>query len=579
MRSLAGLLGASASVFLSACGSGGGGGGGGGGGTPPPAEVVLFVSDAPSDDLIRLQGSANSLVLFDDSGGSTDNFLASALYPINLVSLDLEAVPVASVQVPPGQYVSAFLSLSAPTLSARTKDPTLGDVPITSLPAVSASFLSPLDLKSGDLVGIVLDIDLVRSTFFDVGTGSLVFLPSQRPMILSAGAPVALFEGIVRKLRASQKIVEVDVVPPDADMPLLGPIEFEIENTDLLLGPGGSPLSGTSAFFGAVEIGDRVAASGVWNPAGFVDASFARIETGSGVVVEIEGPLLLVNPPLQSFTLQIATVRTGASLVDAELAPLGDPGAVNVTWDGLTSFSLLEPPGASSPGALLVGQEVRVRFDSFSVVGPPATVSAPAAAVEILDTAEIFEGVVTDTASLPASMVVTLDPTDPHVLGFLVSGPISFELGGISPPRLLVDEGFALTVNDFLPGQRVHFLGTLTGAAPSQTVVADSADILPGRISDSTVTSVNPSTARFLCTFDTMTEPVDPFGGAPPTSPAMVQIEPGALLLNPLGNPIGLQEFANLSAQFGMNLHADFQGVAAPVGGLLRAFDVRLTTQ
>jgi len=583
MRALPSLLPVAISLLVPACGSDGGGGGGGGG-APSPAEVVFFISDAPTDDLIRLQGSLNSVVLFDDAGGSTGNVLANALYPMNLIGLDLGAVPVGATSIPAGRYVSAFLSFSTPTLSARTKNPILGEVPVVALPAISASFLAPLDLAPGDLAGIVLDIDLVRSAILDPGSGGLVFLPNQRPGVLAAGGSVELFDGIVRRVRKSKKLLEVDVTspePPVAPNPpvSLGVLDVIVDNNDLLVGAGGTPFSGLTPFFGAVEVGDRIAVSGAWNSVGFVDASFVRIETGSGNVVEIDGRVLFVNSPGQTFLLQIASVRSGKPIVDGAFAMLGNTSAVNVLWDGLTSFLLLDPAGAASGGALAVGQEVRVRFDAFAAMGPPVTVTTPAAAVEILDSDEIFEGVVTDTSALPVSVEVTLDPTDPHVLGLLVSTPLPFELGGIAPPRLRLGNGPVLSVNDFQVGQRVWWLGVLTGTAPSQTVVAAEAEVLPGRISDSVVTSVNPSTSRFTCTFDSMTEPVDPFGGAPPASPVTVQVEPGALLLGPLGSPINLMEFQNLSAQFGPNLHADFQGINSPSGTFLRAFDVRLTVQ
>src|SRR5262245_16465963 len=344
-----------------ACGgSGGGGGGGGGGPNLPPPRITVFLSDSPGYDLLSLVASVDSLVLFRQGGGDTGDLLPTA-FPVDLASLQGTNLPIASATIQAGIYVSAFLAFTG-GIEARSE----GGLPVTVSTAIgsaTAALASPLTLANGQEVALQLDVDLTRSLV--VSGGGLVFAPLFSPRPLAGGSRVAEFDAVVTAESPGQGTFRADLVPQDAGT-ALGSIEVEVEGSDLLVGANGLPFASAGAFFSALAVGQRVAVRGTWQAAGFVDATSAKIETGSGVVVEITGPVLAVDSANTVLALEIGSIESGAAVADPVLASFGNPAAILLDFDASTSFYVEDPPATATSLDLRVGQRVRARFVTFA---------------------------------------------------------------------------------------------------------------------------------------------------------------------------------------------------------------------
>src|SRR5262245_23774385 len=356
-------------VSGAACGNGGGGDGGGGGGPNlPPPRVTVFLSDSPGSDLLSLVASVDSLVLFRQGGGDTGDLLPTA-FPVDLASLQGTNLPIASATIQAGIYVSAFLAFTG-GIEARSE----GGLPVTVSTAIgsaTAALPSPLTIANGDEVALQLDVDLTRSLV--VSGSGLVFAPLFSPRPLAGGSRVAEFDAVVTAESPSQGTFRADLVPQDSTTPL-GSIEVEVEGSDLLVAATGLPFPSAGAFFSALAVGQRVAVRGAWQSAGFVDATSARIETGSNISVEITGPVIAVDPPSSAFVLEIGAIESGAAIAEPVLASFGNPPAILVDFDASTSFNVEDPPATAGSLDLRVGQRVRARFVTFA--GFPMRVEA-----------------------------------------------------------------------------------------------------------------------------------------------------------------------------------------------------------
>lgn len=555
-----------------ACSGGGGGGGGGGGPNLPPPTVTVFLSDSPADDLLSLVTPIEALVLWRQGGGDSGNLLETTV-PVDLVALRDTNLPIAQATVPPGIYNAASLTLPFGGIAARAE----AGFPVTvnSFGGPVSNFFEPISIANGQEVALQLELDLTRQ--LTSSGGGLFLVPRTLGFALPAGARVAEFDAVVTAETASQGIFRADLVPQDSGT-ALGSIQVEVEGTDLLVGADGQLLPSTGAFFSALSVGSRVAVRGTWQAAGFVDATSARIETGSGVTVEITGPILAVDPFNTILALQVGSIESGAAIADPVLDSFGNPAAILLDFDASTTFFLEDPPATASSLDLRVGQRVRARFVTFA--GFPLRVDS--VSIERLEAD--FEGTITDTAGLPSSLVVTLDADDPHVLGLLVSGPLQVDLSAVGTPTLLLrgspplNLGTSSADSDLLVGQRV----TIRGVSVPAGIAATGLEVHPGRVATGTVTFVNAGAGTFDCMF-AGPDPTDPFGGTT-ASPSTVQVQtssPAFLLLGTNDTPITMAGMASafLNPPPGQSLRADFQGVGSQTAGTLRAFDVRLRYQ
>ncbi len=551
-----------------ACSGGGGGGGGGGGPNLPPPRVTVFLSDSPGDDLLSLVATVDGLVLQRQGGGTTGDLLPAEL-PVDFVALRKTNLPIASATIQSGVYESATLAFAG-GVEARAEAP----APVTvsmPFPGSIAPLTSLLTIANGEEVALQLDLDLTRSLL--VSGGALAFVPRFSARPLAGGCRVAEFDAVVTAESPSQGTFRADVVPQDSTTSL-GSIEVEVEGTDLLVGASGQVLPSVGAFFSAVSVGTRVAVRGTWQAAGFVDATSARIETGSGITVEITGPILVHDPLDTAFVLQVGSIESGVAIADPVV---GDFPALVLDYDASTSFFIEDPPATASSLDLRVGQRLRARFVTFA--GFPLRVET--VSIERLE--PDFEGTVSDTAGLPGSLVVNLDADDPQVLGGLVlaTDPIQVDLSAAGTPTLLLrgspplNLGTSSADSDLLVGQRVAIRGALVPAG----IAASALEVLPGRVVTGTVTSVNAGAGTFNCTF-VGPDPTDPFGGTT-TSPSTVQVQVSSPALVLLGTNNAPTTMAGMSSAFlnpppGQSLKAEFLGIGSQSAATLRAFDVRL---
>lgn len=155
-------------LLASGCGSGSGGSGKTFTGN---TTVVVFASSTANDQLFQFSTGLSNLTLTPQSGPSVSLFTSSI--GEEFMHLNGHAEPIATVSIPQGSYTSAILTLNGafPACAGQSTGALLIDESLGGLNGITSA---PIQLSqpitiSGNLMGLVLDMDVAKTALFNGG--------------------------------------------------------------------------------------------------------------------------------------------------------------------------------------------------------------------------------------------------------------------------------------------------------------------------------------------------------------------------------------------------------------------------
>jgi len=348
-------------LLLPACGGGGGGGGGG-------ATADVLIGDAPSDDLLSFSAVVQSVRLQREDLSFTGDLVSSL--EVEFLGLNGALVFLAHGRIPAGTYVALEVGFAPGGYLAQRGDDGSAVTIVASENVYLAPLPAPLAVATGDYVRLTADLDLLSSLSGDASSGSLDFSPSGNGSSDdgSEDAPIDELKGRVLSKDLATRLIRVDgFVGPQSSVHL-GTIEVHVGNGAVLLDNDNQSLS-VEAFFAALIAGTSfLEVHGNLALGGTVEATRLEIEDdlgggGGSNPVRIEG--FVTDLSQGSFGLRIRRIKDGASIAQPVLDGLGNPDTIQVSFDQGTLF-VFDTGGLTDSGALANGQEVQVRFASFT---------------------------------------------------------------------------------------------------------------------------------------------------------------------------------------------------------------------
>lgn len=539
---------------LTACGGGGGGGGSTG------ASVDLLIGDAPADDLLAFTATVSSARLQRDDGTFTGN-LAENL-EVEFLSLQTTLAFLAHGRVPPGTYTAVEVSFVPGSYSALSDDSRPVTV-VSTADTYLAPLPAPLTVAPGQYFRFSIDLDLFASLSGSVGNGTITFSPggSCRSDDGSSEAAIDEVKGRVVSTDVLASTLVVDAFVGRGGSVPLGRVSVHVNPATLLLDNGGGTLTEAQFFAGLgttplLEIHGNLAAGGT------IEASRIEYEDsfgggGGGGRVRIEGKVDDLGTG--QLALRIRRIKDGEAIAGPVLAGLADPAVIDVTFDGATQF-LFDSGALTDASALAVGQEVKVRFCSFS------SSPFPGCQIEIDDT----PGFTAELGGHAGSLVVNLDPRDAAVTAGLVADaatPVALRLGA-APIVLNVPGDVSLTVADLTPGLLMEPHGDLSGDPGAPVLDVQRIVVRPGFLEGATLADVAQAAGNLVVDGGSF---VDPFGGTVTPGPLLVWVESACTIDGAAHDLTSLAELARTRP-----VTLDVRGIAGKGADEVRAFAIRV---
>jgi hypothetical protein len=555
------LLCAAFAVLAVACGGGGGGGGG------ATVATDLLIKDATVDGLLSFTVKVQSLQLVDSATGALTADVLDEDVAIELIGAGAAPRWVSRAQLPVGAYRGVQAGLDVSATVARNLSGALVAVTPTAA-SFTTNFATPLTVaagSAGSFPQIVLDIDLAASLTGDAATPPIVFTPVGILTAQATGAlPIGIdeVEGVVRAVNGATDFV-VDAFADDDRVVALGRIKVTPSPTALLVDPNGQTYASAAAFFAAltpdlasVEVHGSLVNGGIL-------ASRIEVEHAAGgvaYVVKLEGVALDVDTAANTFDLVVVEVEKGAVVANPLLASLGNTIACD--YDAAARF-LLDENVPTTEAGFVSGQRIKAKFAVFA--GAPFR----AVVVEIEGQPE-FEGVITNVAGLPNSLVMRLEPGNAALGGSVASTTtdVTVDLSG-STLRLDTAGAPALATAQLKVGQRLEVRGAISGPNTAPTIAASRTEVHAGRASG-VVTSVSPGTGQFTFTIASVD---DPFGGTVTAGPATATVNASCVFGDEADDAASFYAlFANLGA--GQSLEVEVHGLGLSLANHVEAYEV-----
>jgi hypothetical protein len=555
------LLCAAFAVLAVACGGGGGGGGG------ATVATDLLIKDATVDGLLSFTVKVQSLQLVDSATGALTADVLDEDVAIELIGAGAAPRWVSRAQLPVGAYRGVQAGLDVSATVARNLSGALVAVTPTAA-SFTTNFATPLTVaagSAGSFPQIVLDIDLAASLTGDAATPPIVFTPVGILTAQATGAlPIGIdeVEGVVRAVNGATDFV-VDAFADDDRVVALGRIKVTPSPTALLVDPNGQTYASAAAFFAAltpdlasVEVHGSLVNGGIL-------ASRIEVEHAAGgvaYVVKLEGVALDVDTAANTFDLVVVEVEKGAVVANPLLASLGNTIACD--YDAAARF-LLDENVPTTEAGFVSGQRIKAKFAVFA--GAPFR----AVVVEIEGQPE-FEGVITNVAGLPNSLVMRLLPGNAALGGSVASTTtdVTVDLSG-STLRLDTAGAPALATAQLKVGQRLEVRGAISGPNTAPTIAASRTEVHAGR-ARGVVTSVSPGTGQFTFTIASVD---DPFGGTVTAGPATATVNASCVFGDEADDAASFYAlFANLGA--GQSLEVEVHGLGLSLVNHVEAYEV-----
>ncbi len=567
-RALGTLLGA----FLAAC-TDGHEGSVAPGAQPLPAGADFLLGDAALDGLSAFEAEVESLRLERQDGTLTGESLAASLR-IEFTGLSARSRLIAHADFPSGDYAGARVRFRPLGYVARNLDGAPVEV-VAAADEFLAPFAAPQEIAPMERVSVAIDLDLVRSLAGDPATGPLAFTPRGSAAVERAAA-LALDEFDALVTARDTGTLALTLVPfADGERRVpIDPFSAGIGPDSRLVDRQGF-LFDQAAFFytllvpglSVVHVAASLRAGG--DPLLLVERLELEDQDGGAspisavFPVALDGRVVGLRPGI-SFDLAVREIERGSVLAApffASRAGGPDPLTIQVAFDGR---ALVFAAGDVVPaGALAVGQEVKVRFPSFS--GEPFL----AARVAILEPVPSVAGRVVST-DLSGGIELALSPGDPLLRAGLVASsatPVAVALGE-APIALETAGEPALLPGDLVSGPGLLVRGRLSGPPERPLLAAEQVRVRAGRLAGATVTQAS-EVGGFLTTSGGSLE--ESFGA--PLVPQTLILVPDAIFL---GAARSRAEFFALwdALEGGDVLEVDVEGLAAGTGGDARAFTI-----
>jgi len=558
---LAGLLGL---ALLSAPSCGGGGSSSAGSKAEDNGTVSLVTGDAAVDGLSSVCLTVQAVQFRRPNGTLTANLL-KAPRRFNFLQLQNLQALLGLVEIPRGTFFSAVISVDPTTVEARDMNGAPVAVSVVSSSdekEFEGSASSRLKVKGGGFQTVALEIDLANSVDSNPG-GGIFFDLNLRAREEMGSVDLDSFSGRVTSVNRPGSFFTMDLEDREDSGEDHGRFRVDVQDSDFLFDSQGTPFATAAAFLASLAVGKKVNVRGTMKGNGRIDASSAGEDDDSSVLAKIKGRIQSIDTVAGTFDLLILEIEKGRSTVQPVLDALGNPGVITISFTAMTPV-IGEDGGAPLDSSVLKpGLKVKVRFSAFQAPMP-----FPAAAIEVEDVATEFEGRISDNSGLPNSIQVTLDSDDPAVVNGLVDGPVTVDLTGLAPGSPYLDAGPkpVLNLSSLLANLKVKIKGSLSGPPMAATITATTLEVEPGRLRG-TVSSVQEMARTFVAD---VTRVDDPFGGAGPGNPAMIQVPADARIEGKNG-PITFAQFVALFQGLGAGqmLEVRVEGIADPAADVV----------
>lgn len=405
-----------------------------------------------------------------------------------------------------------------------------------------------------------------------MSTGVVTFDPIGSAQVSDGGAAVGFEElqGIVRQTDTSAGTVLVDAYHDDQLTLLFARFRIQVDPLTLLLTESDTVYLTPGDFLDDLVRGASVVeVHGELDLGGAVAPRWIRVQdlTGSvprGSRVELEGRIVGSTTGTE-FDLRINEIVEGASVALPVLGTISGP-TVRVALGPLTR-TIVGAGDVVARQSLAVGQAVKVAFGEF--LAEPF----PAALVVVDELEPRFDGRITDIAGLPAAAELHLDANEPALVAGLVTSTttdVALDLTG-STIVLDLDQEPVLLPSQLMTDLGIRVRGTLSGPPGGPNLQALETVIVPGRVVDAQVATIDEPAARFTTSGGTFSSS---FGGMVLPGPLTVVIDPLAVF----GGDASTQaEFFALFNGLGTGemLVVEALGIGSGVPNEVRAYEIR----
>jgi hypothetical protein len=459
----------------------------------------FLVMDAPIQSLVSFEALVNEIHLEGDPGGTTANLL-SAPVSVEFLGLQGKLGWLASVAaLPQGTYTGIRLVMQPGAYVARMQNGNLVAVNSTS-DTLTVDFSAPVVVDGLGYDRFELDLDLMSSLTGNVASPPLTFTPAGTIITSTGDTEIDIdeIEGVVKSVNLVASTFTFDAfVDKDMSVPL-GEVTVQVQGSTLMFQDNGMAYGSMGAMLGSmqanlttVEVHGTLGANQVMT-ADKVNVEDHNAGVGSADTVKIEG-LVSAIVPGTSFDLTIREIEKAESIANPVLSGMGDPGIITVSFDVNTSFFQNEYT-PSNEFALAVGQEVKVKFVSFTAT------PFPAAVVEIDSAFPEVDGSITDTSGAPTNLTITLGAMESPVLEGLVASdatPVDVDLSGAAI-TLDTEDDPIIAASALWAGLDVEVEGSLGGTPAAPTLSAVGFKVRPGKISYASLSSPDEPNSTFL---------------------------------------------------------------------------------
>src|SRR5438309_2477383 len=137
-----------------------------------PTNATINTGDATNDQIVKFELTVSSLTLTGSGGTATTGNMLSKTAEVEFVHQAGSFEPLALVNIPPGTYSGASLTVSSPEVVVfnNAVPPAPVKIPATlSSPSVTVTFTAPITVTSSNSTVLNFDLDLANSVTL-VGT-------------------------------------------------------------------------------------------------------------------------------------------------------------------------------------------------------------------------------------------------------------------------------------------------------------------------------------------------------------------------------------------------------------------------
>ena len=559
-----------------------------------PAQVIVMLTDAPSDEFLSLVALLDTVQFVNQNGSLTTDVLTPSVR-VELMSTATSPLLLSLSTIPFGTYTGVRLGFTgAPVgrLNNGTASPVVNIAGGGTTFTLNARFAAPTTVGENSLTRCLVDFDLEWSLVPNaVPATSYTLTPIGETRILTtpAGTPVEPIRGEVIAVNTAageltlRAFVDDDCTARAGDLVVQLAGGIPLAN---LFDSTGQQVVDQTTFLNSLTVNSTVNVGfgtvlevhGVMQENGALRASRVNTENGrlnqvgggsnGGSIVEFDG-IVITTPattPAGVFSIAVSDVEMGRSTVLTALGSI--PTVHQINYDVLTRYidatgtPITDPIGALA--TIVPGMRVKVKYTEFNT--PSAALANQASLVEVTNSVLDFEGTLNSIAGLggiPPTLVMRLDADEWAIQAGQVTNSTTNVTVGLgttpqAPVFLRVTGSPAITlgnipIDSLAPldsNIKLDTVGVRSGAAGSPTIAATQLRLYPGRIRGGVVVDLAPQPNGELLLKLSTTQVIDPFGQNYIDNQTRVILLPSASVLGDrttLSNQITVQELIALA--------------------------------